>query len=468
MSTGEKPAVLIVGAGLGGIMLGALLEKSNVPYVIFERTTSVKPLGSAMSVGPNVMPIFQQLGIYDEFLTISNPLNDLTYFSEDMKEYKPIDHRPVQGVAGYGYRVVARPMLYGLLLRLVPEQNILYGRRVLNISEDYDKVTVHITKHESYEGDIIVGADGAYSAVRQRMYQQLKAKGELPKTDFEELPFSYTCLLGQTRPLSPEEFPCVDNSYCQFNTILGTNKPYTWVTLSTAQKTLCWMVVHHLDRKASKEATEQRFRTSENSEWGAYPAQTMCNETRDFPIQLNDGMQRTLGELYDRTPAEQISKIMLEEKVFDTWYSGRTVLLGDACHKIHPSSGQGGITAIHDAIALANLLYALPSCTSEEVTKIFEEYRAERFPVVKHAFKFAQLIKQLVAVGIVGAITFHVFTHLPKWLWKVVFASNLRSRPQVGFLPEIKSECTVAPIDSPSFIKAKAVYEETLQRVASV
>lgn len=45
MSSNDKPTVLIVGAGLGGLMLGALLEKSNVPYTIFERAAMVKPLG---------------------------------------------------------------------------------------------------------------------------------------------------------------------------------------------------------------------------------------------------------------------------------------------------------------------------------------------------------------------------------------------------------------------------------------
>jgi hypothetical protein len=89
------------------------------------------------------------------------------------------------------------------------------------------------------------------------------------------------------------------------------------------------MLIHYLDETTSKAAMEQRFRNSENSEWGAYPAQVMCDKTRDFPVQLGDGKKRTMGELYDRTPNELISKVMLEEKVFDTWYSGRIVLLGD-------------------------------------------------------------------------------------------------------------------------------------------
>jgi len=45
MTTSDKPKVIIVGAGLGGVVLGALLEKSNIPYVIVERAEVVKPMG---------------------------------------------------------------------------------------------------------------------------------------------------------------------------------------------------------------------------------------------------------------------------------------------------------------------------------------------------------------------------------------------------------------------------------------
>ena len=43
--TQEKPAVLIVGAGLGGVTLGLILEAAGVPYAIYEKATTVKPLG---------------------------------------------------------------------------------------------------------------------------------------------------------------------------------------------------------------------------------------------------------------------------------------------------------------------------------------------------------------------------------------------------------------------------------------
>jgi hypothetical protein len=73
---------------------------------------------------------------------------------------------------------------------------------------------------------------------------------------------------------------------------------------------------------------EQRFRSNDNAEWGAYPAQIMCDETRNFPIPLGEGLS-TLGDLYDMAQKDMISKVMLEEKVFTTWHSGRVVLMGD-------------------------------------------------------------------------------------------------------------------------------------------
>ncbi|KAF9537785.1 hypothetical protein EC957_007672 [Mortierella hygrophila] len=467
-TTTDKPTILIVGAGLGGLMLGALLEKSNVPYLIFERASAVKPLGSAMSIGPTLLPIFEQLGIYDEFLTIGKYLTHLVGYKEALVPLKPLDLRPVEEFTGYGQYIVARPKLYDLILKQVPPHKIHFGHRVLNITEKDNKVTIHLSNSDTVEGDIIVGADGAYSAVRQRMYEQLKTERKLPKSDQEDLPFCCTCLVGQTKVLDPEEFPIVAEPKCHFSNLYGDDKPFTWHTFNTAQGTLCWMVLHHLSEKTSKAAMEQRFRNSENSEWGDHPAQAMCDETRNFPIQLLDGKKRTLGDLYDQTPKEFISKVMLEEKVFATWHHRRYVLMGDACHKLNPSGGHGAVTAMHDAIALANLFYAMPAKTGEDITRIFEEYQKERLPAVTESFNNSRQLAKTAGRGIVGAIILYLTTVIPAWLWRIAMAKTIKFRPQAGFLPAIVVKGNVEPVVSASEQRARAVFKKQQQVAASV
>ncbi|KAF8947877.1 hypothetical protein BGZ47_007545, partial [Haplosporangium gracile] len=316
---------------------------------------------------------------------------------------------------GYGHYIIARPEYYDIMLKQVPSNKILFGHRVLNISEEDNRVTVHLSNNQTYEGDIIVGADGAYSAIRQRIYEKLQAKGVLPKSDHEDLPFSSTSLVGQTRVLDPEEFPIVNKPHCQFLGFLGKDKPYT--------------------------AMEQRFRNSENSgEWGAAPAQTMCENTRNFPLQLDDRKKRTMRDLYDLTPKELISKVMLEEKVFKTWHHGRYVLMGDACHKLSPSGGHGAVTAMHDAITLANLIYVMPTKTSEDIARIFEEYKTERYPAVMESYKNSQIMGKAIGKGILSKM--------------------VRYRPQVGFLPNIPLQGTVVPFVSPSEQKARELFEK--------
>lgn len=85
------------------------------------------------------------------------------------------------------------------------------------------------------------------------------------------------------------------------------------------------MVIHFLDKESAKR--NDSFR---NSEWGPEAAEALAREVRVFKVPGGkDGRVLTLGEYVDKTPSHLLSKVMLEEIVFDTWYGGRTVLLGD-------------------------------------------------------------------------------------------------------------------------------------------
>lgn len=84
-------------------------------------------------------------------------------------------------------------------------------------------------------------------------------------------------------------------------------------------------MVLHLEHKASE--ANNAFR---NSDCGPEAVETMCKEVRHLKVPNGkDGNGWTIGDLIDQTPKDAISKCLLEEKLFSTWYGGRTVLLGD-------------------------------------------------------------------------------------------------------------------------------------------
>lgn len=72
----------------------------------------------------------------------------------------------------------------------------------------------------------------------------------------------------------------------------------------------------------TKEVKEQMQRSSS---WDADRNQELIKEVYNFSNPLGG----VLGELIDATDRDNISKVFLEEKLFETWHGGRTVLIGD-------------------------------------------------------------------------------------------------------------------------------------------
>ncbi|KAG0030241.1 hypothetical protein BGZ82_007513 [Podila clonocystis] len=432
-SDDSKPRVMIVGAGLGGVTLALLLERANCKYALFERAVEVKPLGSAISLGVGVIPMFKQIGLFDEFMANSKAHLVTRRFNEEREQYGILDWRMMEEFGGNYNRIISRPVLYDMLFRQIPQHKIFLSKRVLSMTQDDEKVIIQTSDNQSHEGDILVGADGAYSGVRQNLYRQMKQDGKLPASDVGDLPYSCTCLVGQTRPLDPKEFPEILEEECSFRSLFGDARPYT----------------HHLNKLSAK--SNDAFR---NSEWGPEAAEQMCKEVRDFPVPGGNG-KLVLGDLIDRTPKEYISKVMLEEKLFDTWFGGRTVLLGDACHKMNPSGAMGAVNAMHDAIALANWINVLPSTSPKDINMIFSEYKAERYPLAKKAFETSRMLSKLIEKTMVGAIARFVSKNMPVWLHRIAIARMAANRPQVAFLPLVEDKGSVKSIPQPSLIKSR-------------
>lgn len=423
-----RPHVLIVGAGIGGIALAAVLERARIPYAVYERASSIKFLGSAIALGPGAMPFFDQLGVLDQILAHSKIIGPNFTWNEQLELQSSLPFGVTKEEFGYEGVIIARPVLHSILLSQIPMEKIYFNKRVLSHYETDDLVVIRTSDGKEHHGHILVGADGAYSGVRQSLFEKLEKEHRLPRSDKDSLKASVVCLVGQTRPLDPTIHPALEERNTRFDTVIGDTGPYFWVTFTTADKTICWMTLMVLDQATSKE--HNGFR---NSEWGPEAAESMAKQVRDFPIPC--GEYKTMGQLIDLTPKELMSKVMLEEKLFKTWHYGRTVLLGDACHKMTPNAGLGATTAIHDAIVLANYLSTLKTNDCRTITSLFQQYQDERTPMAKDAVAASAAMAKLCGKTWINFAYRKFLNNMPRWLWNLMRQKQRCYRPQISFLP---------------------------------
>jgi hypothetical protein len=81
----------------------------------------------------------------------------------------------------------------------------------------------------------------------------------------------------------------------------------------------CWPVTRTLEKPILIHSDN-----SKESEWGPDATDERSKAIRHLKGP-DEGRQGTVGDLIDATDRQLISKVMLEERVFKTWYGGRTV-----------------------------------------------------------------------------------------------------------------------------------------------
>ncbi|KAG0371812.1 hypothetical protein BGX24_001144 [Mortierella sp. AD032] len=491
--------VLIVGAGLGGLMMAILLDRAGIDYIVFEKYEHLRALGSATNLGCNVLPLFSQLGLQDELHKISKPSSTVNVYKETMERIGHINYEEYIETCGYVSRTMARPDLHSLLLAQVPPSKVLLGKKIQEIRQNNAKVTILCSDGSSFDGDLLIGSDGAYSKVRQSLFQQLDKQQLLPKADAENLKACHMSVLGITRPVDPKKYPVVREPGTRYESVIGDNKPNTWRYFTIPGNRICWRIDHHLAADADNMCSPQPAASSSNStpkkisgdprvkkassstttttttnnttttttttpstasnasstsiskattaailpEWGTESSDAIPDDWRNFPCPIGG----TMGDLFDQTPREVVSKVVLEEKLYQTWHHGRVVLIGDACHKMLPNSGRGAVNAMLDAVVLTNALYekVAESASLENVQEALKEYYNERYP---HAVAEIERSKRMARV-VAGQTWFDTmvrkvfFTLLPKRFQDNSYAAMLRYRPQLSFLPLVPERGSV-------------------------
>ncbi|OAQ29398.1 FAD/NAD(P)-binding domain-containing protein [Linnemannia elongata AG-77] len=424
--TDKPPHVLIAGAGLAGLFLGILLEKAGIPYEIFERSAQIRPLGAIMCLSPNILPAFEQLGLLDELMSFSKPAIRGQMLTDKLKLIGNMLATSAE-LIGYDRVLFARPELHDMLLNKIPKEKLHMSKKVLSFQQNHEGVMIRFSDNTSIHGDILVGADGAHSAVRQHLYKTLEKEGLLPKSDTKPMSKGYISLVGTTNELDPAKYPGVlDEDSEAFYMVGDKDTPYTWVTFTIPGNRICWNVIIQL---GITEIADDQFKSSD---WVPQQNQKMMDEIRHFKTPYG-----TMGDLFDATDIERVSKVYFEDMLFETWNHGRTVLIGDAAHKILPSSGAGAVNAMQDAVLLANHLYDIFPTSFENIKTALAEYKEERFDAIKEQYPQSYISAKLIYGHTFSErILRHVvFNWLPKSVQRKQMSKDTAYRPQANFLP---------------------------------
>ncbi|KAF9325570.1 hypothetical protein BG006_010960 [Podila minutissima] len=532
--------VIIAGGGIGGLMLALMLERANMDYIVLERSVEHRPLGSAIALNGTVLRVFEQLGLLEDIYRISKFSGRIHLLKEDLATQGQVDLEHFEERYGYPSVVFGRPDLFEILVTRIPSERLLMGKRILSVTHTGIEVMVRCSDNSVYHGDILVGADGAYSAVRQCMHRDLKSMGLLPRCDSEPLKFDQNCVVGITNPLPADKFPALKEKVCEFYGIMGNKRPYTIWLIPINGNRLAWSIggrlldsevgredvrsfsfaewwpehatevrdyalpdytkipsttIHytadaHSDEcsvhdvsgfsdsssynsqvpsvvSASAEDDHHSMSTNSNSNYvkGHYlsphsntAASTLSSASSEsnsaassaklpfstIPKRVRTTTPGTVGEIIDATPEDRISKVMLESKLFKVWSYDRTVLIGDACHKLLPFAGQGAVQAILDSVCLANALYEIESNSIECISKAFKKYADERYPMAKTALTGSQSFGKVLSVqGKFSDFLRRIsFNHVPNWILKMAADKLHLYRPQLIYLPMVPDRGT--------------------------
>ncbi|KAG0002876.1 hypothetical protein BGZ79_002128, partial [Entomortierella chlamydospora] len=407
-------------------------------------TKEIKPVGAIITISPTVLPAFEQLGLYEDFLKMSYPVTGTDVRNKDAKLEASITIENFKQLVGYEFAVCQRSKLYDLLLSRVPDNKIHFGKRVVSLLQNKEGVMVRLHDGATVHGDILVGADGAYSAVRQHLYKQLSNMGKLPKSDSKPITKGFFCMAGITNPLDPQKIPDLKDEFCHCDTIIPNDGKYSWNTLTLPGNIISWGTICQLD---SETYINEHLR---NSEWSPEENEQLIKEVSEFNTRYGK-----LGTLIEATPKDTITRAFLENKLYETWTYSRTVLIGD-----------GAVNAILDAVVLANCIYEMKIATYDAVTDALNEYREQRYDEAKAQYESSKFSGKVYYghTMMERAIRHVVVNYMPPSIQSYGVAKAMACRPQVAFLPLIPNRGTTEVIPQ----KPSAKYFAEQARVATV
>ena len=329
-------AVVVVGGGPTGLMLGAELALAGVDVAIVERRTSRDIVGSrAGGLHARTIEVLDQRGIAERFLSQGGAVqvNQFAGSPLDISDF-PTRHPYSLGLWQKHIERILADWVDELPVR------VYRGHEVTGIAQDHTGVDVQLAAGPSLRAEYLVGCDGGRSLVR-------KAAGiEFPGWDP-----STSCLIAEVE-VAPEP-----------------EKEPDWGVVRHDS-----LGVHGLSRLEDGGTvrivvTEQQIGTSSEP------------TLRD----LGEALIAVYGTDYGVHSPTYVSRFTDMTRQAAVYRDGRVLLAGDAAHVHDPVGGQGLNTGVQDAVNLGWKLAQVVNKTSPE--SLLDTYHAERHPVAARVLR---------------------------------------------------------------------------------
>ncbi len=326
--------VLIVGAGIGGLTLGAFLKEFDIDFDIIEKSTNWNRQGFTLGIWNNGRAILSKLGLADRFDLECERIKHFHIYNGQGTLLKKYDLNEFYVDYGTAYTHINRDKIHDWLLTKVGGENVRLGLTVDSVKNREGYVEVKLSNGETRNYDVVVGADGIHSQVRKLAFR---------KRDFEHY--------MEWRIW----YAWINNKFKEKHSAIQFVEASEFISVfDDKDRTLCVMMTpmsHSLwdDEKGRIERIKNHFKH--------------CSKL--IPAIFED-----LGDS-DVTPTD-ICTVSMKR-----WHSGGVVLLGDAAHAIAPFAGLGASMAMEDAYVLAGEL-AKNESREQTLEEAFSNYFSKR------------------------------------------------------------------------------------------